>query len=163
MTEAPLLQRIAQIGLVVRSVEHTAERYWNAFGIGPWRFKTLDPSNVEAMKVRGLRVDHAMRIAIAMIGELEWELIEPLDDKSIYAEHLRLHGEGLHHLLFDVGNYEKTCALFHKTGAEEIASGKWHGFRYAYFDTRSSLACLTEIYSPPPAGTPLPPPEHTYP
>jgi methylmalonyl-CoA/ethylmalonyl-CoA epimerase len=122
MTEPRLLQRIAQIGLVVRSVEHTAERYWNAFGIGPWRFKTLDPSSVEDMKVRGLRVDHAMRIGIAMIGEVEWELIEPLDDKSIYAEHLRIHGEGLHHILFDVGNYQQTCALFHKTGAEEIAA-----------------------------------------
>jgi glyoxalase/bleomycin resistance protein/dioxygenase superfamily protein len=158
-----LLQRIAQIGLVVHSVQRSAEQYWKLFGIGPWRIKTLDPSNVADMTVHGLRVEHAMRIGIAMIGELEWELIEPLDDRSIYAEHLRRHGEGLHHLLFDVGSYEKTCALFHKTGATKIAGGTWHGFRYAYFDTRHTLACLSEIYSPPPPGTPLPPPDYTYP
>lgn len=161
--QQPLLKRIAQVALVVHSAERTAERYWSEFGIGPWRFKTLDPSNVVDMKVRGLRVDHAMRIAIASIGDIEWEIIEPLDDKSIYAEHLRAHGEGLHHILFDVGDYEQTAAHLLRTGSPEIASGKWHGYRYAYFDTRGSLGCLTEIYAPPPEGTELPPPEHTYP
>jgi methylmalonyl-CoA/ethylmalonyl-CoA epimerase len=104
-----------------------------------------------------------MRIGISMIGETEWELIEPLDDKSIYAEHLRSHGEGLHHILFDVSDFEESAAQFLRTGCPQIASGTWHGFRYAYFDARGSLGCLTEIYAPPPGDWQLPPPEHTYP
>lgn len=163
MTQQPLLRRIAQISLVVRSVEETAKRCWDDFGIGPWRFKTLDPTNVSDMTVRGRRVDHAMRIAIARIGDIEWELIEPLDDRSIYAEHLRAHGDGLHHIMFDVGDYEKATAQFLRAGCPQITSGTWHGYQYAYFDTGRALGCLTEICSPPTEDAELPPPEHTYP
>jgi len=159
----PQLQKIVQIALVVYSVEATARRYWEHFGVGPWKFRTFDAGTVTDMKVRGQRVDHAMRIGIAMLGPMELEIIEPLDDKSIYAEHLRAQGEGLHHLLFDVADYEEASAQFLRAGCPEIASGKWYGYRYAYFDTSRSLGCLTEIYSPPPEGTKPAPVEHTYP
>lgn len=52
------------------------------------------------MTVRGQRIEHAMRTAHARIGDIDWELIEPLDDRSICAEHLRSRGEGVHHILF---------------------------------------------------------------
>ena len=29
-----------------------------------------------------------MRLALTMVGTTQWELIQPLDDKSIYAEFL---------------------------------------------------------------------------
>jgi 4-hydroxyphenylpyruvate dioxygenase-like putative hemolysin len=163
VTQQTLFKGIKQIALVVHSVERTAARCWNDFGMGPWKFFTFDSSNATDMKVRGRRVDHAMRIALATIGDVELEIIEPLDDKSIYAEHLRTHGEGLHHILFDVGNYETAAAHLLRNGCPEITSGTWHGYRYAYFDTCHSLGCLTEIYSPPPEGTEPPPPERTYP
>jgi len=131
--------------------------------MGPWAFYTFDLSNVEEMTLRGRRVDHAMRIASAMIGTIEWEIIEPLDDRSVYAEHLRVHGEGLHHVMFDVDNYSDAKAQITQTGCPEIVSGKWFGHPYSYLDTRKSLACITEIWSPPAAGQELPPPEWTYP
>jgi methylmalonyl-CoA/ethylmalonyl-CoA epimerase len=163
VTQPPLLKRITQIALVVHSVERTAERCWNDFRLGPWKFYTFDPSNVADMKIRDRRVDHAMRIALAMIGDIEWEIIEPLDDKSIYAEHLRTHGEGLHHIQFDVGDYEEAGAHFLQSGCPEITSGKSYGYSYAYFETGCSLGCLTEIYSSPPEGAELRPVERTYP
>jgi methylmalonyl-CoA/ethylmalonyl-CoA epimerase len=159
----PVFRRIAQIGLVVRSVEATAKRCWEEFGIGPWSFYRFDPSNVEQMTIRGKRVDHGMRIASAMIGDIEWEIIEPLDDRSVYAEHLRTHGEGLHHILFDVDDYSSAKARLSGMGFQEMVGGKWNGYPYSYFDTQRSLACLTEIWSPPPPGQPLPQPESTYP
>jgi hypothetical protein len=159
----PVLKRIAQIGLVVRNAQVTARRYWDQFGIGPWRLKTLNPANVADMVIRGRRVDHAMRIGIAAVGDIEWEIIEPLDDQSIYAEHLRVHGEGLHHILFDVENYAEALAHFLQSGTPELASGQWHGYRYAYFDTRGSLGCISEICSLPAIPTELPAPDSTYP
>ncbi len=163
VTQEPQLKRIVQVALVVRSAERTARRCWDTLRVGPWRFRTFNPTNVADMRVRGHRVDHAMRIAIAMIGDMELEIIEPLDDKSIYAEHLRAHGEGLHHILFEVRDYETAAAQFLRADCPEIASGKWYGYRYAYFDTSRSLGCLSEIYSPPPEGTEPAPIEHTYP
>ncbi len=163
MTPKTVFRRVAQIGLVVRSVDATARRCWEEFGIGPWGFWTFDPSCVETMMVRGKRIDHAMRIASTMIGEVEWEIIEPLDERSVYAEHLRQHGEGLHHVLFDVDNYEGARSQLTGLGFEELASGRWHGHPYSYIDTQRSLACIAEIWAPPASRDPLPPPEKTYP
>ena len=99
MTQKPIFKGITQIGLVVKSVEATAQRCWEELGIGPWTFYTFDPakqdSKVEDMVIRGKRVDHAMGMGHAMVGDIDWEIIEPLDDKSLYAEHLKQHGEGI--------------------------------------------------------------------
>jgi len=163
MAPKSLFKRITQIGLVVRNVDLAARRCFEEFGIGPWSFYTFDASTVKDMMIRGKRVDHAMRIASTTIGDVEWELIEPLDDKSIYAEHLRTHGEGLHHVMFDVENYAEARKQLGEKGCEEIVSGQWFGCPYSYLDTQASLGCLAEIWSPPAPGTPLPAPERTYP
>jgi methylmalonyl-CoA/ethylmalonyl-CoA epimerase len=163
MTQKPTFKRISHIGLVVRSVKETAKRCWEDFGIGPWTFYTFDPSCVQEMTLRGKRIDHSIRIGTAMIGDIEWEIIEPLDDRSIYSEHLKTRGEGLHHIMFDVENYAAAKAHLSQTGSSEIVSGKWHGHPYSYFDVQNSLACLAEIWSPPAAGTELPPPDGTFP
>lgn len=161
--QKPLFKRVAHIGLVVRNAQETAKRCWEDFGIGPWGFYTLDPSNVEEMTLRGKRVDHAMRVASAMIGNIEWEIIEPLDDQSVYAEHLRVHGEGLHHVMFEVDSYSDAKSQITRTGCPEIVSGKAFGYPYSYLDTQKSLGCIAEIWSPPAAGQELPPAEWTYP
>lgn len=46
-----------------------------------------------------------MRLAVAFIGRLQFELIEPVDDKSIYAQHLAERGKGLHHVALAVEDY----------------------------------------------------------
>lgn len=163
MTEQPLFKTVAQVALVVKSVEATAKRCWDDFGIGPWKFYTYDPSTVSEMTVRGKRIDHAMRVGITMIGEVEWEIIEPLDERSIYAEHLRAHGEGLHHVLFAVDDYDAAKARIIGGGFAEIGGGRWFGFPYSYFETGPSLGCIAEIWAPPAAGEPLPPHDGTYP
>ena len=78
--------KIAQIGFVVRDLDAAMKTQWEEYGIGPWTIYTFDPSNVTDMVVRDERVDHAMRLAFTFIDDVMWELIQPLDDKTIYAE-----------------------------------------------------------------------------
>ena len=40
-------------------------------------------------KVNGKRVDFDVKVAICMLDGFELEIIQPMDDKSIYAEHLK--------------------------------------------------------------------------
>lgn len=167
MTQNPIFKGITQIGLVVKSVEATAQRCWEELGIGPWTFYTFDPakkdSKVEDMVIRGKRVDHAMRMGHAMVGDIDWEIIEPLDDKSLYAEHLKQHGEGIHHVLFDVEDFQDTQEHLREKGYDEIVSGQWAGNPYCYFDLKGSLGCIAEFWSPPKDFKTLPSPESTYP
>lgn len=144
-----IFKRITQIGLVSYDARAMAQRCWNEMDIGPWSFVQLDRETVSDMMVHGRRVDHAMLIGHATFGDIDWEVIQPLDDKSIYAEHLRTKGEGLHHILFGVDNYDNARGLLTAKGFAEIASGRWNGNPYSYFDTQRTLGCLAEIWSPP--------------
>jgi Glyoxalase/Bleomycin resistance protein/Dioxygenase superfamily len=162
MTEKPLFKKIMQVGLVVRDVDASVRKQWDEFGIGPWAIYTFDPSKVKNLTVRGKPVEHAMRVAIAMIGDLMWELIQPLDEKSIYAEFLKEHGEGIHHVLFDVDDFSGAEAHFRRGGHELCQGGQMGKTRYAYFDTRETLHTIAEIVTFSQDEAP-PPPEATYP
>ena len=58
-------------------VQGVVESRKKDYGIGPWQRHRLN--------------------ATAMVGRVMWELIEPLDDKSIFGRFLAEKGEGVHH------------------------------------------------------------------
>jgi methylmalonyl-CoA/ethylmalonyl-CoA epimerase len=158
----PIFKRVLQVGLVVKDSEATARRYWEEFGIGPWRFYTLNPSNTPGMTFRGKPVEHAFRAALARIGEVT--LIEPLAGSSVYAEHLATHGEGLHHLAFAVEDYGQACEYLVSRGYDELQHGRPFDVNdYSYFDTSRALRFITELSSEEVADKPFPPPERTLP
>ncbi len=164
MSPSPTLKKILQVGLVVRDSEASARRYWQEFGIGPWRFYTVDPSNTPGMTFRGKPVEHAFRAAVAEVGNIQLELIEPLTGPSLYAEHLASHGEGLHHLAFAVDDYEQAREELTRRGYAELQHGRPYGVNdYSYFDTSRALGFITELTSEEEPGTPFPPPERTLP
>jgi glyoxalase/bleomycin resistance protein/dioxygenase superfamily protein len=164
MSTQPLFRKVLQVGLVVRDSEATARRYWEEFGIGPWRFYTLDPANTPNMRFRGRPVKHSFRAALARIGDLTLELIEPLDGSSVYSEHLQLRGEGLHHLALAVDDYESARERLKNDGFAELQAGRPYDVNdYSYFDTAGVLGFITELYSEDARGKSFPPPERTLP
>ena len=164
MSNQPLFRKVLQVGLVVRDLEATAQRYWEQFGIGPWRIHTIDPANTLSMRYRGRPVQHAFRAALANIGELTLELIEPLHGESVYNEHLQRLGEGLHHLAFGVDDYENARQQLQARGCSELQSGRPYDVNdYAYFDTSEALGFVTELNSAEAPGKSFPPPEQTVP
>ncbi|WP_213697540.1 VOC family protein [Acetomicrobium sp.] len=163
MTKKGLFNQVLQIAVVVKDLEEAMKNYWDKWGIGPWSVYTFDPKNtVKDMILHGKREDYAMRLALAEIGNVQWELIQPLDDKSIYADFLKEHGEGLHHVALGVRSYEEAMELAKERGIEVIQGGTWFGFTYTYLDTRKDLATIVELYNQP-EGWEFPEPEDTYP
>ena len=162
MADKPVFNKVLQIAVVVKDLDASMKRYADQFGIGPWVVFTFNPDTVKDMIIRDEKVDYAMKLALADIGGVQWELIEPLDDKSIYAEFLTKHGEGLHHVAFGVENYDEAMTFFREGGMGVLQGGTWHGFTYTYLDTQDKLATIAEIYNPPPDFQ-WPPPEATYP
>jgi methylmalonyl-CoA/ethylmalonyl-CoA epimerase len=164
MSTQPLFRKILQVGIVVRDSEATARCYWEQFGIGPWRFYTVDPTNTPHMRLRGRPVEHSFRAALATIGDITLELIEPLKGRSVYSEHLEAHGEGLHHLAFAVDEYESARNHLENSGFTELQAGRPYDVNdYCYFDTAGVLGFVTELYSKDAPGKSFPPPERTIP
>jgi methylmalonyl-CoA/ethylmalonyl-CoA epimerase len=149
VAEKPIFKRVLQIAVVVKNLDEAMERYWEEYGIGPWDIYTFDPSTVSDMTIRNQRVDYAMRLALTDIGGIQWELIEPLDEKSIYAEFLKEHGEGLHHVALAVDNYDEAMAFFQSKGIGVLQGGTWHGLTYTYLESESTLSFSAEIYDRP--------------
>jgi hypothetical protein len=126
---ASLFTNILQVGIVVKDLDEAVKRYWHQYGIGPWAIYDFNPKTVKEMILHGKPAEYSMHLAMTFVGNVEIELMEPKDDKSIYAEFLKEHGEGLHHLAVDTQGYRQTVDFFEKKGWGycRAAYGKHHG------------------------------------
>jgi methylmalonyl-CoA/ethylmalonyl-CoA epimerase len=163
MQKKPVFKNIVQVALVVKDCMAYIKRYNDIYGLGPWAIYEMNPDSVQNMTVHGKPVNHAMRLAVTIIGNVQLELIQPLDEKSIYAEFLREHGDGFHHLLFDVEDYKGTVKFLQGRGAEFLQGGAVQAGEYAYYDTTADLGMISEIFASTPGETALPKPDDVYP
>jgi methylmalonyl-CoA/ethylmalonyl-CoA epimerase len=158
----PLFNQVLQVAVVVRSVDAAVRKYADLYGIGPWMIYEFNPETVQNMIIMDEPVNYAMRLALADIGGVQWELIEPKDDTSIYAAFLREHGEGLHHVAFGVKDYNGAVERLRKMGHKVLQGGTWHDFTYTYVTTFNDLGVIAELYNPPPDFQ-WPAPDDVYP
>src|SRR6185295_10788261 len=112
----PVFTETMQVALVVRDLEAAMRTYVHEYGIGPWQIYEFNPDTVSEMMKDGEPAEFAFRLALAMIGTTQWELIQPLDDKSMYAEFLAEKGEGLHHVALGVPDYTEALDTMRAKG-----------------------------------------------
>lgn len=137
---------VIQVGLVVKDLRESMERYWQLLGIGPWNIYTYAPPMLREATVRGKRVDYSMRLAHTMAGPVQIELIQPLEGPSIYTEHLAQKGEGLHHIQSRIENIEEVLAAFEKLTIGVLMSGKFGEGEFYYLDTEPVIGVIYEIF-----------------
>lgn len=92
----PAFTQTMQIGIVVRDLDATMRKYADEYGIGPWKIFEFNPGNATDLYEYGQPVTRSWRVAVAMVGQMQWELIQPLDEESIYARFLAEKGGGVH-------------------------------------------------------------------
>src|SRR5215831_3508213 len=112
----PVFADTVQVALVVRDLQASMKTYVERYGIGPWEIYEFNPTTVEEMKAHGEPVESSWRLALARVGSVTWELIEPLDDRSTYAEFLAERGEGVHHVGMAGTAFGGTLAEFDSEG-----------------------------------------------
>jgi methylmalonyl-CoA/ethylmalonyl-CoA epimerase len=144
----PAFTQAMQIGIVVRDLGATMRAYVDEYGIGPWKIYEFN----QDLHEYGRPVKRSWRLAVAMVGQLQWELIEPLDDASIYARFLAEKGGGVHHIAVAAKNFDEMLARAVERGTDLVLSGEFEGVKVAYLGTDRNLGVILEIYS----GTPKP-------
>jgi methylmalonyl-CoA/ethylmalonyl-CoA epimerase len=153
-------KQVIQVCVVAKDLQKSMERYWN-LGIGPWAIYTFQSPELTNTTLHGKPAKYSMKLAIAMVGNMMLELIQPLEGPSTYKEFLEQKGEGLHHIQLAVANYDQTIAALGKKGIGVLMKGAWKGMSYAYLDTESELGTILEISKP--LDWAPPQPEATYP
>ena len=125
--------RIAQIGVLVRDMDK-AVKFYESLGIGP--FESLNVSATDR-KVYGKPADDVKNmVRVAKVGQLQFELIQPVSGQSVQKEALESKGEGINHLGYFVDDIEKETAKLIAMGYKAISTGKFAGGGgFAYFDT----------------------------
>lgn len=144
------------VGIVVHDVEKSAAAL-EASGIGPWGIWTVEP---ETTMVRGRDVPFSFRIAFAAVGGSNFELIAPHTGESIYVDHLKTNGEGLHHTCIAYASREalqESKAELVRQGREMVQSADMGELgEFCYFEMPEIGSLLELLFV-----TELPPPEAT--
>jgi hypothetical protein len=76
-----------------------------------------------------------VRLVWVKFGPLTFELLEPLDDKSIWARFIAQKGEGIHHVAFGVSNYVEMVEKLRAQGHDLLVDAVFEGCRWCYFET----------------------------
>lgn len=82
-----------------------------------------------------------------MVGQVKWELIEPLDEESVYARFLAVKGEGVHHITVTTPSFENAVGEQVNRGNNLLLDGTFSGAKVAYLPTDSDLGVIIEIFS----------------
>ena len=152
----PVFTETMQIGIVVRDLDATMQRYVDDYGVGPWQVHQFKREDIKEWFELGQPVEPSTRIATAMVGYMQWELIQPLDDKSIFARFLAEKGEGVHHIAVATTNFDEMLEAEAKRGNDLVLScelsGQFSGIKVAYLGTQRDLGVILEVFSGVPKG-----------
>jgi methylmalonyl-CoA/ethylmalonyl-CoA epimerase len=141
------LKRMVQIGIVVADRDHTTRLLTSLFGMGPFRLVEW-PNRPEAKYYyRGVEEHIRLKQAFVQLGDVEVELIQPLEGRNAYKDFLDETGGGIHHVLFEVADIDPALDELAKSGVNVLQSGTGirPGTRWALLDTRELIGFYVEL------------------
>ena len=92
-----------QVGIVVRDIEKAAKTWAEFFNVPLPQVQVQEKGLVAGMLVRGKPADFGRKKVVIKAGGWVVELFQPTGGDSTFQEYLDKHGEGVHHLGFEVG------------------------------------------------------------
>ena len=133
---------------IVNDIEHTARQWSAALNIGPFYIAEYSNSMFETIEYRGKPGVLKMKTAIAYVGEVQIELVEPTGSyPSAYTDTIDAGDTGFHHLCYWSDDIEADLAHYEKQGFAVANYGQMAGAgpRFAYVDASASLGCMIEL------------------
>lgn len=138
---------LCQVGMVVRDREKLLQNMRDIFGAEPALIAhTVEDENSIYYGEHG---EFLAELIFYRFSNIELEFVVPLSGKSIWQDFLDEHGEGIHHVLFNVDSYEGAKEQMAKNGIPLIQQGSSimgvPGVKWGYFDTLQKLPFIVEI------------------
>ncbi len=129
-----MLGRIYHLGYAVEDIEAASRFYEENFGVEPSEREVVEEQGIVATMFR--------------VGDSEIELVQPTRPDSPVGKFLAKHGEGFHHVAFEVEDLEEALAELKGNGVElidespRIGAG---GARMAFLHPKGAFGVLTEL------------------
>ena len=142
-------RHIQQIAWVTRDLEKSMQAWIDVLRIGPWRVFRFTDETVKNLRVGGKPVEEPFefRIAIAHVGAMEIELIQPVRGPMIYQDYIDRRGEGLHHIKEKLPEDGMTgiVADYEARGIPVTQTGQFVADFHFYLDTEPKLDFVYEL------------------
>ncbi|MGM0532002.1 MAG: VOC family protein [Bacteroidota bacterium] len=136
---------VTQIGLVVEDIEKTSEAYADLFGIDKPEVSETDGYSKTNAHYQGEPTKARAKLAFIRLENITIELIEPIGGPSTWQEFLDEHGEGVHHIAFQVEDMDKTIAMLENKDGELVQRGDFTGGSYSYVESQDKLKTIIEL------------------
>jgi methylmalonyl-CoA epimerase len=130
-----MLKRISHLGLAVKDLDAAVQLYEQVFGLRVAHRWVAEADRMEAATFR--------------VGDLEIELMQPLEDESPIARFIARRGEGIHHIAYRVDDVADALRRAREAGVATIDEDPRPGgdgrTRIGFLHPRSTFGVLTEL------------------
>lgn len=142
--------KLFQLGIVVRDLQKSMQLYQDMLGIGPWQTFETGPM-LTSLSYKGRPVTNGnFAVGLAMSGNTQLELIQPLSGDLPYFEFLEQHGEGSHHTgHVYVPDLKAAVKNLEEQGYPCIFEGSTARTNFAYVDMTKSMGIILEMVEAP--------------
>jgi catechol 2,3-dioxygenase-like lactoylglutathione lyase family enzyme len=137
--------KLTQIGIVVRNVDEAARKFSALTGMPAGEAIITDTVDKAHTVYRGKSTPARAKLIFFNMGQVTIEFIEPMEGPSTWREFLEKHGNGLHHIAFNVANTAKTAAAMESQGCRMEQKGDYTGGNYIYVDAAASIGAIVEL------------------
>ncbi len=142
-----------QVAYVVNDLDSSVKHWADNLGIGPWTVYTLKAPGLRDCIYKGAKTEFSLRHAMAFAGNMQFELVQPLDGPSIFKDQLTTIGEGMNHVGCIVQDHPAAVADFLARGFTPLQSAAGFGAEgdgaFAYFQPPDGISAIVELISPP--------------
>ena len=139
---------LAQVGFIVKDIETTKRKWAEFLGVPVPETQPIGDYAVTRTEFMGEPAPEAeCWMAFFDVGpNLQLELIQPNDKPSTWRSYLEEHGEGMHHVAFQVRDSKARVAAAEAVGLKLVQHGVYGdgSGEYNYLDA-PELKCIVEL------------------
>lgn len=136
---------VTQVGIIVRDIESKARAWSEILGLPMPNIIVTDTVDKAQTEYDGKPTIARAKLAFFHMGQLDVELIEPMDSPSTWKDQLDQHGDSLHHIAFVIMGMQEKIAYLDSKGVPLVQRGEYTGGRYAYLDGVAQLGTVLEL------------------
>ncbi len=131
-----MIRALNHVGIAVNNLDESIALYERMLGVKP-----LSTDEVPHLK---------MKVALFEVGGVHFELIQPTAPEGDVGRFIESHGQGVHHLCFEVDDIDADLAAMAEKGIELIDKKGKEGLlgRIGFLHPKSTSDLLIELVEP---------------
>lgn len=140
-----------QVGILVDDLDAYLKNLEEILGMGPWRIAEFPPAGNEDLyrEYHGEPSDFKAKFCFYHLGNIELEIIQPLEGKNIWRDWIDEHGQGIHHIKFLVPEHTESRKYLNSKGIDVYQWGASVGINagkeWVFYDTYDRFGFDLEI------------------